>query len=262
MHSQQLHSDLPVLLSIAGHDPSGGAGIQADLESAAAFGVQGLSIISCLTVQNSANVRRLQPVELELIAAQLDCLLEDMPIHGLKLGLLGSVGLIDWLGQQLAQARLPTPVLDPVLAAGGGLELSDAELIAALRRLLPQVRLLTPNLPEAQRLSGQQELADCAAALCQLGAEAVLISGGHNPDTELVNRLYDASGLIQEWAWPRLPGAYHGSGCTLAAASAALLAKGCDLIIALEQAQQFTWNSLAQARRIGQHQLNPGRYGA
>ncbi len=261
MQIQRHLSDLPVMLSIAGHDPSGGAGIQADLESAAALGVQGLSLISCLTVQDSGNVRRLQPVDSDLIGEQLDCLIEDIPIDALKLGLLGSQETLELIAQRITDGHLPHPVVDPVLAAGGGLSLTGERLIEALRqRLLPLTRLLTPNLPEAQQLSGQQSLADAAAALCQSGCQQVLITGGHNDEASLINRLYDANGLVQEWNWPRLPGRYHGTGCTLSSAIAALLGKGIEPITALQQAQEFTWQSLAEARRIGHHQLTPARH--
>jgi hydroxymethylpyrimidine/phosphomethylpyrimidine kinase len=257
-----LSSDLRVMLSIAGHDPGGGAGMQADLEAAIAMGVQPVSIISCLTVQDSANVYRLEPVDTELLGEQLACLLDDMPIHACKLGLLGSAGTAELIADLLQAGRLPPVVLDPVLAAGGGSSLSGKHLKEALRtRLLPHTHLLTPNLPEAQALSDQQNPADCAAALCQQGCEQVLITGGHSGGEMVCNQLFDSSGLLQEWHWPRLPGEYHGSGCTLASATAALLAQGIDRLVALEQAQRFTWQSLAQARRIGRHQRTPARHG-
>lgn len=256
-------SDLPVMLSIAGHDPSGGAGIQADLETAAVLGVHGCSLITCLTLQDSHNVRALQPIDNAFIERQLELLLADIPVHACKLGLLGSPDTMDVIASFARTGRLPNLVLDPVLAAGGGTVLGNDDYRQAMTRLLlPQSLLITPNLPEAQALSGQQTPADCAAWLCDQGCDWVLISGGHSPDDQhqVVNQLYGQQGLVRAWPWPRLPGDYHGSGCTLASACTALLAKGLVLETALDQAQAFTWRSLSQAHRIGQGQLFPARH--
>lgn len=256
-------SDLPVLLSIAGHDPTGGAGIQADLETAAALGVHCASLISCLTVQDSGNVARLAPIAAELIAQQLDLLLTDLPVDGCKIGLLGSPETARLLADRVASGKLPPLVLDPILAAGGGTALATQALIDTIKlALFPFTRLLTPNLPEACILSGRRTASDAAAALCDLGCEQVLITGGHEPGNTLRNQLYGPQGLLEEWHWPRLPGNYHGSGCTLASACAALLAKGVPLLAALDEAQRFTWHSLASARRIGRQQLFPNRFHA
>lgn len=253
-------SDLPVMLSIAGHDPTGGAGIQADLESANTLGVHGCSLISCLTVQDSHNVQSLLPIDSALLTQQLEVLLADIPVQSVKLGLLGTQATMEVIASHASQ--LPNLVLDPILAAGGGKSLANKDYATAMvSLLLPLSLLITPNLPEAQALSGQKSPADCAAWLCDQGATWVLISGGHSPDSGdgLCNQLFNVQGLQQCWHWPRLPGSYHGSGCTLAASIAALLAKGLGLEIALAQAQTFVWHSLSQARVIGSGQLFPNR---
>lgn len=257
-------SDLPVMLSIAGHDPTGGAGIQADLETAAALGVHGASLISCLTVQDSHNVQALEPIATSLLQRQLECLLADIRPQAVKLGLLGSSDTMKLIAGYAKEGHLPNLVLDPVLAAGGGKSLSDGDYLQTLTsELLPQCLLITPNLPEALALSGKKDPAEAAAWLCDRGCAWVFISGGHSPDKggQLINSLYNAQGQQQSWRWPRLPGDYHGSGCTLASAIAALLAKGLALELALQEAQAFVWRSLAQARHIGSGQLFPGRTG-
>lgn len=255
-------SDLPVMLSIAGHDPTGGAGIQADLETAAALGVHDTSLISCLTIQDSHNIQALEPVATSLLQRQLECLLADIKPQAVKLGLLGSSDTMRLIAGYARAGHLPNLVLDPVLAAGGGKSLSDGDYIQTLTtELLHQCLLITPNLPEALALSGKEDPAEAAAWLCDQGCAWVFISGGHSPDEDgqLINSLYNAQGLQQSWRWPRLPGDYHGSGCTFASAIAALLAKGLTLELALQEAQAFVWRSLSEARRIGSGQLFPNR---
>lgn len=253
-------ADIPVLLAAGGHDPCGGAGIQADIETAAAFGVHAVTAITCLTVQDTVDVRDIEPVAPDLLRRQIETLFADIPIGSAKIGLIGSAVTARLLAELLGKPGRPPLVLDPVLAAGGGTDLSGEGLIETLRsHLIPRCRLLTPNLPEARRLTGRSAAADCAAELTGLGCGQVLITGGHDAGDAVINRLFDAHGQIGEWAWPRLPHGYHGSGCTLASAIAALLAKGIDLSLAVEQAQHFTWHALADAVQIGCGQLVPHR---
>jgi hydroxymethylpyrimidine/phosphomethylpyrimidine kinase len=202
-------------------------------------------------------VYQTQPIEPEWLEAQWAALETDIAIQSCKVGVLGSVAVAQWLASKEALTDL---ILDPVLAAGGGAALSDDSLTRVLcHQLLPRTRLLTPNLPEVQSLSGQKKVADCAQVLCDQGCTWVLITGGHDTGDEVINRLFDAGGLVADWAWPRLPHPYHGSGCTLASACAALLAKGLALPQAVEEAQAFTWQTLLNARQIGQHQAFPNR---
>ncbi len=251
-------SESPVMLALSGHDPCGGAGIQADIETGTEFGIRVLALISCLTVQDSGNVYQYQPLDPEWLEAQWTTLRADIDFQICKVGLLGSSSIAKWLAKK---KDLPPLVLDPVLTAGGGAKLANNGLTSILcQRLLPRTWLLTPNLPEAQALSGQLTAEDCAQSLCDMGCASVLITGGHDTGNEVINRLFNANGLVADWAWPRLPLGYHGSGCTLASACAALLAKGIPLPMAVEQAQSFTWQTLLNARQIGRHQAFPLRH--
>ena len=247
------------MLSIAGHDPGGGAGIQADIETASALGVHAATIISCLTVQDTINVYSLESVSVDLIRQQFETLTNDLAFDSCKIGLIGTAVTAELLVELLADKE-PLLILDPILAAGGGKELAAEQLqITIKEKLLPITTLVTPNLPEAQRLTGQSTPEECAATLIHLGCDNALITGGHEEGNEVINRLYNRDGLAGEWNWPRLPGDYHGTGCTLSSAIAALLAKGVKLYPAVEQAQRFTQNTLLSASTIGQGQLIPNR---
>jgi hydroxymethylpyrimidine/phosphomethylpyrimidine kinase len=255
----------PVVLAIGGHDPSGGAGIQADIEALAANGVHTLSLITCLTLQDSCNVQAVQPVGPALLARQAELLLADSAVDAIKIGLLGNREIATRVAD-LLQAHPGIPVvLDPVLAAGGGSDLAGAALLQSLReRLLPHCDLITPNIPEALRLSGLDADAPapvCAERLLDLGANAVLITGTHEavPAAEITHRLYRPGTPTLSLASPRLPGEYHGSGCTLAAAITARLAQGESLEQAVEKALDFTWQTLRHAFHSGRCQATPNR---
>ena len=249
-----------VTLAIGGHDPSGGAGIQADIEAIAALGGYAASAITCLTVQDTRNVQQLIPCDPNLVIAQAEAVLADLPVAGIKIGLIGDASIASRLAQLLAQHPKIPVVLDPVLAAGGGTALAGDDLKSTLvTALLPKVNLLTPNSQEARLLAGTHKLDDCAAILLESGCPHVLITGTHEEGTAVINSLYGPSGLIQSWQWERLSGEYHGSGCTLAAAVATLLAQGLSLVDAAYKAQAFAWQSLAHAHRLGRGQQLPNR---
>jgi len=255
-----MNSQRPVVLCFSGHDPSGGAGIQADIETVISHQCHCCSVITALTEQDTRNVKKLLPQRPEEIIAQADTLLADFRVAAIKIGLIGHADTARALQQVLSRHPGIPVVLDPVLAAGGGQALADAELPAAIKTLLlPLVTVLTPNSPEARQLTGLDALDDCGLALQDLGAENVLITGSHE-DTGLVrNILYMPGGGQQAFDWQRLPHGYHGSGCTLAAAIAALLAQGLDAYTAVSEAQDFTWQALQAAYRPGQGQHNPNR---
>lgn len=251
----------PSVLVIAGHDPTGGAGIQADIEAVAAQGVHALSLVTCLTAQDTDNVRRVQPVAPSLLAEQAELLLADCPVAAVKIGLIGEVSQLPWLVDLLRRLAVPV-VLDPILRAGGGAELVGRSLASGLReQLLPLTTVLLPNAAEARRLSGSENLDAAGAALLALGAANVLITGGDEPEAEAVNRWYRPGAAPAEFRWPRLPGRYHGAGCTLASALAARLALGEPLAQALEHAQTYTHRCLRAARAVGQGRLIPRRIG-
>ena len=249
-----------VTLAIGGHDPSGGAGIQADIEAIAAQGGHAASAITCLTVQDTRDVRQLIPTDPELVIAQAEAVLADLPVAAIKIGLLGDAAIARRLARLLGQHPAIPVVLDPVLAAGGGTPLTGDELRNTLvAELLPRTGLLTPNSREARLLAGADDLGDCARILLEGGCRHVLITGAHEQGAPVINRLYGPAGLIESWRWERLPGEYHGSGCTLAAAIAALLAQGLDLADAVRTGQEFAWRSLAGAHRLGRGQRLPDR---
>lgn len=257
-----LRSKPACVLCIGGHDPSGGAGIIADAEAVRAQGVFPLTVITALTEQDTCGLYRLHPQPSDQVMAHCLRLLEDSPPQAVKIGLIGTAEIARALAE-LGDALPKVPiVLDPVLASGAGQSVADRELISALgERLIPRCRLLTPNLPEAQRLSGASAIDECAKRLLALGADWVLITGTHAATPAVVNRLFGADGSERSWEWPRLPGQYHGSGCTLASAIAARLAQGQGIPEAVAAAQDYTWRSLAAAIQTGRCQATPNRLG-
>ncbi len=250
---------LPVLLSLSGHDPTGGAGIQADIETSVRLGCHPCTVVTALTVQDTCNVTRLIPQPAGDFLEQVRVLLADMPVTAVKIGLLGSAAIARAVAEVLDEVRGVPVVLDPVLAAGGGKNLSTGELIEILKSdLIPKVTVLTPNTPEARALTGQADPDACARELLALGCPNILLTGTHEASPDVVNCWYDAGGK-RVYCWPRLPASYHGSGCTLAAAVAAGLARGLDLETALVDAQRFTWGALNGGVRLGRGQHLPNR---
>ena len=279
------HPSPPLVLTFAGSDPTGGAGIQADLLTIASLGCHPLSVITAITVQDSERVHSVNPVDPDWLEDQARQVLEDMTVAAFKIGLIGSVENVAAIAEVVSDYPHIPLVLDPVLAAGNGDELVGAEIIAAIRELLlPQTTVLTPNSLEARRLvadAGDDDLmlADCAYRMLALGCEYVLITGTHENTSQVVNNLYGplgggaaedeaqdakerqiAVGLVRSDAWTRLPGSFHGSGCTLAAALAAMLANGQDVPAAAREAQEYTWNALKHAFRPGMGQFLPDRF--
>jgi hydroxymethylpyrimidine/phosphomethylpyrimidine kinase len=255
------HETPPNVLCIGGHDPSGGAGILADAESVRAAGAFALTVITALTEQDTLGLRAIYPQPPEQVEAQCRALMEDGRPRALKVGLVGSSRIVRVLGSLIdGQPDLPL-VLDPVLASNAGQEMVDAALLNQLRNhLVRRATLVTPNLPEACTLADSEEPGRCARRLMEIGARWVLVTGTHDLTTrDVVNRLYAADGAERTWSWPRLPGEYHGSGCTLASAIAARLALGWPMVEAVTAAQEYTWTSLKQALATGRGQLTPNR---
>lgn len=250
----------PVVLCFSGHDPSGGAGIQADIETLFSHACHAAGVITCLTEQDSRNVKKLLPQSADDVISQAETVLADFKVAAIKIGLIGDAAV----AQAIAEIILLCPgvpvVLDPVLAAGGGTDMAGRQLIDTIvEQLLPLTTLLTPNSVEARRLSQLEDLDACAAWLQNHGAQQVLITGTHEQSELVQNRLYMPDGLQETFSWERLPHSYHGSGCTLASACAALLARGLDVFTAVNEAQEFTWQALAAGYRPGQGQYNPNR---
>jgi len=251
----------PIILAIGGHDPTGGAGLQADIETIHSMGCRAISLVTCLTRQDSRNVISIHPQPYDEFNTQLRTLLNDIQPAAIKIGLIGDNALVPGIRDCLQTAGLPV-VLDPVLAAGGGTPVATNELIASItEHLLPETALVTPNRAEARRLSGYESMDDAARQLIADGTANVLITGADEAEGEQVNnRLYLRNMTSRNWLWPRLPYSYHGSGCTLASACACGLARGTDVQQCVEAAQQFTWDSLNAASKPGQGQHLPTRY--
>ncbi|MBL8251391.1 MAG: hydroxymethylpyrimidine/phosphomethylpyrimidine kinase [Candidatus Competibacter sp.] len=253
-------------MTLAGNDPSGGAGIAADIETIVSLGCHPAPVITALTVQDTHNVQALLPVDAKLLLAQARAILNDMPVAAFKIGVIGGTENAAALHALLtAHPGIPV-VLDPVLAAGGGTDLTDKGLIGAIQNLLlPLTTVLTPNSVEARRLAPEADtLSACAMALLARGCQYVLITGGHEPTDGVTNTLYGNNRLLETFHWPRLAHRYHGSGCTLAAAIAALLAQGRELhsdspLSAIHRAQDYTWRALEAAYRAGGGQWLPQR---
>ncbi|HMM53923.1 MAG TPA: hydroxymethylpyrimidine/phosphomethylpyrimidine kinase [Candidatus Desulfobacillus sp.] len=258
----------PVVMVFAASDPSGGAGIQADIMTLSSLGCHPLTVLTALTVQDSAGVEDVLAVDADWVAGQARALLEDIAVDAFKIGMLASVENIVAIAEILSDYPEIPCVLDPVLASGRGDELTDADMIDALRALLlPQTSVLTPNSHEARRLAFEEgdearppSLDECARRLVAAGAEHVLVTGTHENGAEVVNFLHDGSGRVRSDAWPRLPGSYHGSGCTLASAIAANLANGLGVAEAARDAQEYTWQALAKGFRPGMGQFFPDRF--
>ncbi|KJV31858.1 phosphomethylpyrimidine kinase [Aquitalea magnusonii] len=257
----------PAVLTLAGSDPSGGAGIQADILTLASLGCHPLSVITAITVQDTVGVDDFMVLDADMVNDQARFLLEDIPVLVFKIGMLGSVENVAVVAQLIADYPDVPVVLDPVLRSGGGHELADDDLIAAMRDLLiPQVSIITPNSMEARRLAmndpdedEELSLDECAKRLLALGCPHVLITGTHENTKEVINSLYSPNGVVRADRWERLPGSYHGSGCTLASAIAGMLATGLMLPEAVREAQEYTYQSLVAGFRPGMGQYIPDR---
>ncbi len=252
----------PLVLCVSGLDPTGGAGIQADIETLNALGCHALPVISSLTVQSPVNVKATYPCNPELLRDQILTLLDSglLP-HCIKLGLIDSPQTIEVLAEIFRLLPSVPLVADPVLKAGGGFEFSTRELIDAYRQsVLPRCTVLTPNVPELYRLCPNATSEDEALAeIVHSGCQHVLLTGTHAHTNDVINRLYNGAELDQRWSWQRLDGEFHGSGCTLASAVAAGIALGKSVSSAAQAAQQFTWNALKQAIKPAQGQSLPDR---
>jgi hydroxymethylpyrimidine/phosphomethylpyrimidine kinase len=251
----------PIVLTFAGSDPTGGAGLQADVLTLASMGCHPVSVVTALTVQDTLGVAAFEAVDARHVRMQAERVLADMQVAAFKLGVLGSAANVEAVAALLNDYAEVPVVLDPVLASGRGDALASEETIAALRSLIiPQATVVTPNSVEARRLADTDSLEEAARRLLARGAEYVLVTGTHEPGAEVVNVLYDAGGVVREDRWTRLPGSYHGSGCTLASAIAAALANGLAVPEAARDAQEFTWQTLANGFRPGSGQCIPDRF--
>ncbi len=255
-----MRKNRPVVLSFSGHDPSGGAGIQADIETFISHQCHACSVITALTEQDSRNVKKLIPQQAQNIIDQAHTVLNDFQVSAIKIGLIGHHQTVDAIHSILLEYPHIPVILDPVLAAGGGTPLANEQLITQIiDKLLPLTTVLTPNSEEARILTKQTELINCGQALLAKGCDYVLITGTHEQSDTVDNQLFQTNGKTETFSWDRLPQEYHGSGCTLASAISALIAHGLDPFTAVSEAQDYTWNALSHAYQPGQGQYNPDR---
>jgi len=250
----------PIVLVFAATDPSGGAGLQADIMTLTSMGCHPLSVVTAVTIQDTMGVDDVSPIDAESVIDQARCVLEDMPVAAFKIGLLGSIEQIAAIAEVVSDYPEVPLVLDPVLASGRGDELVSEEMVIALKELLiPPATILTPNSLEARRLAADEgeglDLAECAKRIIASGCEYVLVTGTHENTPQVINTLYGQNGMVRSDSWQRLPGTYHGSGCTLASAIAATIANGLEVSDAVKDAQEYTWQTLKAAFRpgMGQH---------
>ncbi len=247
---------IPKLLSIAGSDPSGGAGVQADLKTFSALGCYGMAVVTALTAQNTTGVTRVFPIPPDMVAAQIDAIFSDIAVNAVKIGMLAEPAIAEAVAQSLRRAGAKNIVLDPVLAATRGAALSEGGLPSAImKHLLPLVDLITPNLAEAAVLTGttlahdMDQMAAQARALVEQGARAALVKGGHLGG-EPVDVLF-ANGAPRMFSGRRVDTRHaHGTGCALASAIAANLAKGSALGEAVADAKTWLEQALAAGEAL------------
>ena len=247
-------------LTIAGSDPGGGAGIQADLKTFAAFGVYGASAIAAITVQNTLGVEAVAPLSADLVTAQIEAIAGDLAIDATKIGMLANTAIVEAVAAAIAELELPLVVVDPVLVATSGERLLDADAVQAMiTELFPRARIVTPNILEAEALSGRRitsadDARDAARAILEMGPAAVIITGGHRTEpesAEVVDLLFDGH-TFHEFRAPRIDSRHtHGTGCTFASAVAAGLALGDTLADAAQRAQKYVGGAIAHAPGLG-----------
>jgi hydroxymethylpyrimidine/phosphomethylpyrimidine kinase len=254
---------MPIALTIAGSDPSGGAGIQADLKTFAAHEVYGASAITALTVQSTRGVESIAPLEADLVTAQIEAIAGDLAIDATKIGMLATAAIVEAVAAAIKALELPLVVIDPVLVSTSGAPLLDDDGLRMMcSELLPVARVVTPNIPEAEAMSGRRidsadSVRDAARRLHDLGAAAVIVTGGHirwdgeRSAGDVVDVLFDGH-AFHESRVARVRGfETHGTGCTFASAVAASLARGLALPDAAARAQQYVAGAIAHAPGIG-----------
>ena len=251
----------PTVMVFAGNDPSGGAGLCADIQTLASLYCHVAPVVTCLTTQDTSNVFESIPLPGTLVATQAEVVLNDMPIAACKIGLLGSLEIVEAIQKVLLKYPHLPVVLDPILSAGGGKALTRNKVREAIiKKILPLTQIITPNSIEARTLTGVTQSLDVAAAkLMDYGCQFVSITGTHEDTLMVENILYSQGQRLKSWTWPRLPHSYHGSGCTFAASLAGFLAHGKEMLTAVYEAQHYTWTSLQRGYQPGYGQALPNR---
>lgn len=255
----------PIVLAFAASDPSGGSGLQADILTLSSMGCHPLSVVTAITVQDTAGVEGMLALDPDWVSDQARSVLEDIPVDAFKVGVLGSLEVMTAVAEVVADYPDIPLVLDAALSSGRGDGQVAEEIVAGLRELLiPQATLITANSTELRRLAQEAEdedleVQEAAQRLVQMGCEYVLVTGTHEAAPQVVNTLYGEEGIVRADTWERLAGSFHGSGSTLAAAIAATLANGLSLPEAVKEAQEYTWQTLRHAFRPGMGRPLPDR---
>ncbi len=247
---------IPVALSIAGSDPSGGAGIQADIKTFTALGVYGMAVITSVTVQDTTGVRERFDLPPELVYRQIEIVVEDIGADAVKTGMLGKGGIILSVAKAVKDLKISRLVVDPVLRSKNEAELTE-DLEVLTEELLPLSTLVTPNIPEAERICDERikDLKDaerCAKRMLELGPEAVLIKGGHLEGDKVTDLLCLKGGKVIPFSKERVSTENtHGTGCTLSAAITSFLARGFSLIKAVERAESYVHRAIENSLSLG-----------
>lgn len=257
---------IPVALTIAGSDSGGGAGIQADLKTFAAFGVHGTTAITAITAQNTRTVSAIHEVPVRMIRAQIDAIVEDIGVQAAKTGMLASAEIIEAVSAAIQEHGIRNLVVDPVMVAKGGARLLHSDAIAALYRyLLPLAAVLTPNIPEAEVLLGRplktlDDRRQAARDLVALGPRVAVLKGGHAEASAAIDIYWDGVEMVELTARRVATNNTHGSGCAFSAAIAAGLAKGEDPLEAVEAAKAFITAAIEHSLELGSGHgpVNPG----
>jgi hydroxymethylpyrimidine/phosphomethylpyrimidine kinase len=246
-----------IALTIAGSDSGGGAGVQADLKTFAAHGVYGASVITAITAQNTVGISAISPVEADLVTAQIEAVMSDLGANAAKTGMLPNAAVVEAVAAAVADLEIPYLVVDPVICASSGDRLMDEEGLAVMKtELLPRAFLVTPNIPEAEALSGvtirtDADRHEAARRIAALGPTAIVVTGGHFPSPDIVDLLYDGERFM-EVRTARITGAgTHGTGCTFAAAITAQIALGRSVQEAIPLAQEYVAGAIRHAPAIG-----------
>ena len=245
------------VLLFSGLDPSGAAGVAADIETINQFGMTSLPIITTLTVQNSQEIKLVETTSQTLIEAQFQALTKDIAFKTVKIGLLGSLGQIKTIIKLLNTRPELSIILDPVLKSGNDETLLDEDAINVMRsELVPLAKILTPNLTELSRLApGLDE----QSAISSLDCPWILVTTADSSEVDIEHRLYHQSKLVGQFPYKKLPGKYHGSGCTLSSAISALIASDIPVEIACKRALDYTYQTLLSAKKLGKMQYHPNR---
>lgn len=251
----------PVVLCFSGSDPTGGAGIQADIEAIASNGAHCAPVITCVTVQDTSRVKQFVPLPPELIVAQARAVLEDMPVKAFKIGMIGTAENAEAIAGILRQYPEVPVIYDPVFSSESKDQLSQPDLIpTVLSQILPLTRVLTPNIFEVHALSpGADTPAAAALGLLESDCDYILLTGTHGKTKDVIHSLFADHRELKTFTYERLPSKYHGCGCTLAASVAALIAQDMQTINAVHQALDYTYKTLQQARQLGMGQQHPNR---